>query len=164
MDIKTSGDLKWILEVLAAMAETEQIIAKFYEACSELSQETSEFWNGISKAEIQHSENIKKMIEIISTKPERFEKGRPFNIFAIKTFNDGVKIYINRLQNGEIQKNKCFFIARDIEQSLLENRYGEIVKTDDIEFKTLIREIVSETEEHKAILEHQCHKGEHERQ
>lgn len=156
MDIKISGDLKGILELLTAMAETELIISKFYEACSELSQETLAFWDGISKAEIKHSENIRKMIDVISTKPERFEKGRPFSIFAIKTFNDGVKNHINRLKNGEVEQNKCFFIARDIEQSLLENRYGEIVKTDDIEFKTLIGEIVSETEEHKTILEHKC--------
>ena len=163
MDIKTSGDLKWILEVLTAMAETEQIIGEFYKECGELSKEASEFWKGISNAEIRHSANIKTMIEIISTKPERFEKGRPFNIFAVKTFNDGVQNYINRLKNGEIEKDKAFFIARDIEQSLLENRYGEIVKTDDIEFKTLIGEIVSETEEHNTILEHQCSKREHEK-
>jgi rubrerythrin len=163
MDIKTSGDLKGILEVLTAMAETEQIISQFYEACSKLSQDSSAFWNGISKAEIRHSENIKKMIEIITTKPERFEKGRPFNIFAIKTFNDGVKNYLNRLKSGEIDADRACFIARDIEHSLLESRYSDIVKTDDIEFKTLIGEIISDTEEHKTILEHryqerQCQK------
>lgn len=156
MDIKTSGDLKGILEVLAAMSETELTISRFYAACSDLSQSASAFWDGISKAEIKHSENIKKIIDVISTKPERFEKGRPFNIFAIKTFNDGVKNYISKLINGEIDVNKACFIARDIENSLLENRYGEIVKTDDIEFKTLIGEIISETEEHKTILERRC--------
>jgi rubrerythrin len=156
MDIKTSGDLKWILELLTAMAETELIIGKFYEACSGLSQETLAFWDGISKAEIKHSENIKKMIHVISTKPERFEKGRQFNVFAIKTFNDGIRNYINRLKDGEIDSNRAFFIARDIEHSLLENRYGEIVKTDDIEFKGLLADIISETEEHKTTLERKC--------
>lgn len=156
MDIKTSGDLKGILEVLVAMSETELTISRFYEACSGLSQETAAFWDGISKAEMQHCENIKKMIDVISKKPERFEKGRPFNIFALKTFNDGIKGYINRLKNGDIDTNKAFFVARDIEYSLLENRYSEIVKTDDIEFKTLIGKIITETEEHKTALDQKC--------
>jgi hypothetical protein len=44
------------------------------------------------------------------------------------------------------------FISRDIEQSFLENRYGEIVKTNDTEFQSLMNEILLDTLAHREFL------------
>jgi len=44
-------------------------------------------------------------------------------------------------------------IARDIEQSFIEFRYGEILKSTDIEYNTLVQKIVKETAQHKMKID-----------
>jgi hypothetical protein len=43
-------------------------------------------------------------------------------------------------------------ICRDIENSILDSRYVEVVKSDDVEFNTLVSQIVSETAEHRNLI------------
>jgi len=47
---------------------------------------------------------------------------------------------------------KTLFTARDIEHSIIESKYGEVVKTDDIEFRSLMGEVVSDTQSHLGWL------------
>jgi hypothetical protein len=51
------------------------------------------------------------------------------------------------------------FISRDIEQSILESRYGEIVKSSDVEFQSLMKEIESETLAHREFLNDKIKEG-----
>jgi hypothetical protein len=44
------------------------------------------------------------------------------------------------------------FIARDLERSILENSYGQMLKSDDPGFQALVNEIVSDTVDHHAYL------------
>ena len=93
------------------------------------------------------------MYRIVSDKPEHFEKGRPFNIFAVQTMITGIRNNIEKLKKGEIREDKAIMIARDIEQSFIEFRYSEIVKTADIEYNTLVQKIVKETAQHKTKID-----------
>ena len=45
-----------------------------------------------------------------------------------------------------------FFIARDTENSILESRYGEIVRTSDPEYLNLAQAITAETVRHRDSL------------
>jgi len=44
-------------------------------------------------------------------------------------------------------------LARDFEQSVLESHYAEIVKTTDAEYQTLMKNILSQTQEHKKAIQ-----------
>lgn len=147
-----TGDLKNILDVLKTMAEAELTVAEFYRECAQIWKEEEEFWKHLETSEVYHAKDMNKMAEIISKKMESFEKYRPFNIVAIRTFILGVNTNIQRLKKGEIPKNNSLFIARDIEQSLLERKYDEIVKTSDVEYQTLAKKIVSQTLEHEELI------------
>lgn len=149
MDIKTSGDLKGILDVLSRMEESERAIADFYRICGDTWTSEKEFWASIEGEENKHIQYIERMKEIISKKPEHFKKGRPFNVFAIQTVNKGIQNNIQKVRTGELTRNNALFAARDSEQSLMENRYNEIVKTEDIEYLTLAKEIMQDTGSHK---------------
>jgi hypothetical protein len=155
MDILTSGDLKGILEVLKSMEELEVAVADLYGTCAGYCSEDMDFWRALAGAEMKHAENIRKMIAIISKKPENFQKGRPFNVFATRTTISGIRNNIEKITKEQITKTGVWFIARDLEQSLMEQRYSDIVKTDDIEFLTLVREIGTETVAHKNELDRQ---------
>lgn len=153
MDIHASGDLRNILDTLVHMKETERIVAEFYALCSDTWPADLQFWTELRKEELEHENNIAMMYQIISDKPEHFEKGRPFNIFAVQTMITGVRNNIEKLKKGEIREDKAIMIARDIEQSFIEFRYSEIVKTADIEYNTLVQKIVKETAQHKTKLD-----------
>ena len=96
---------------------------------------------------------------MLSERPETFQRGRPFKIAAIETSIAGTQWDIQRLNHRELTKQNALFIARDLEQSILERNYGEILKSDDMEFRTLMREILSETLQHRKFLDEQIAAG-----
>jgi hypothetical protein len=147
------ADVKSVLKLLESMAQTELCIGEFYHACSQADPANSEFWLELKLQEMNHAENIRKMIEIVSRKPGHFEQGRPFNISAVETFRKGVASNREKVQSGEIQKEKLLFLAGDIERSLLEQRFHEVLRTADIEYQTLVRELVEETKDHRKQVE-----------
>jgi hypothetical protein len=153
MDIHASGNLKGILDTLVHMKEAERVIAEFYALCADAWPADLEFWTELANEEAEHENNIAMIHRIVSDKPEHFEKGRPFNIFALQTMITGVRSNTEKLRKGEIREDKAIMIAGDIEQSFIEFRYSEIVKTADVEYNTLVQKIVKETLQHKTRID-----------
>jgi len=144
-----SADIQNIVELLKTMAKAELTVAKLYMACAKVFTDEKDFWLKLTKQEEVHAKSLYKMYKIIINKPENFCKGRNFNVRAINTFIAGVENNIILLQKGELSKEKCLIIARDIEDALLENKICEVVKTDDMEYQTLSKLIESQTINHK---------------
>ncbi len=153
MDLLVSGDLKGILDVLSHMEQSELAVAEFYHACGEIWSQHREFWFGIGTEEHKHVLYIQNMKAIIQNKPQHFEKGRPFNIMAAQTTIKGAQNNTAKLRSGQLQMINAFAIARDMEQSFMEARYNEAVKTEDIEYSTLVKEIIQDTIAHKLEIE-----------
>ena len=93
------------------------------------------------------------MREILINKQGSFEVGRPFNLVVLRTALAGANENRKRLKEGALSREKVLVLARDIEQSILESRYAEIVKTNDVEYQSLIKKIVSQTSDHKMMLQ-----------
>ena len=148
-----AGNLDNILHVLQYMAQLELALAEFYEACAQTWEEDEDFWSRLGQQERQHAQNIRKMAEIISEKYEFFESFRPFNPAAVRTIISGIEDNRHRLKGGGISKRNALFIARDIERSLIEAKYSEIVKTTDIEYKNLLTAIITQTEAHENLID-----------
>lgn len=145
-------DIDNVVKTLEMMAQLELIISEFYKTCSEAWSEEEELWSTIARAEVQHAENIAKMIQILKQKPNAFNIGRNISIIAINTAIAGVKANIDKLRKGELTRSQVLFILRDTEQSLLESKYAEILRTKDIEYSNLVQEIMKQTEGHKTML------------
>ncbi len=139
-------------EVLKNMGELELTIGELYQTCGQLWPEQEEFWMDMKQAEMKHAHNIDRMSKIISERPENFASGHSFPPIAIKAFISGIKSTIQKLKKKECNEIKALFIARDIEQAYLESKYGEVTKTEDEEFKSLMREIYSDTLFHREYL------------
>ena len=146
------ADVLNMSKTLDMMAELEQILSEFYKCAGDLWEEDSEFWAGLARAEVFHAEHIRKIAGILNKKPQEFELGRPLNVVAINTAISGVRNNIQRLKKGELNKKQILFISRDIEQSMLESKYTEILKTKDIKYQQLTTQIVLQTEMHKKFL------------
>ena len=149
----TVADIERITKVLESMIQYELILSDFYKQCADIWTEDQAFWQNLAHAELHHAENMQRMREIIVKKQETFEAGRPFNPIAINTAMTGLKDYTNKLTSGALSSERMLIIARDIEQSILESHYAEIVKTADLEYQTLMKAILSQTFEHKKTIE-----------
>jgi len=146
-------DIEKITGVLEAMRQYELLLADFYRHCAGVWTEDRALWDNLVSAEIQHADNISKMKDIIAGKQKNFAIGRPFNLVALNTAMAGLKENTRRLISGELSREKMLIIARDLEQSVLESSYAEIVKTADVEYNTLMKSILSQTYEHKKIIQ-----------
>lgn len=146
-------NLNNITNVLDAMIQFELSLSELYEACAGVSKEDEALWRDLSQAEIYHANNIRKMMAILTAKYDRFETGRPFNLTALNTVVMGVKDMTRRVSQGKVSREKMLIMARDFEQSVLESYYAEIVKTTDVEYQALMKNILSQTQEHKKALQ-----------
>jgi hypothetical protein len=149
MNIEISGELSGMLEILKQMALFETKIAELYSICASTWKEDGPFWLDIWRDELRHARHIEQMMDIIRKKPERFQAGRPFNVHALATVVRDIVQKTEMVRNGELTKEKFLFIAQSYEEGYIEDRYGEVVKTDDVEYQTLMREVVSDTRQHK---------------
>jgi hypothetical protein len=142
-----------ITNILQAMIQFECDLSELYRNCAMLWKSDAAFWQILAEAEIRHADHIKKMSAIIVKNPIKFEAGRPFNLNVVHTAMAGIRDSQSRLLQGAIPPEKMLILARDMEQSILESHYAEIVKTNDVEYQALIRTILAETYEHRQILQ-----------
>jgi hypothetical protein len=141
-----------LISILKNLADFELAAAELYRTCSQIWVIDKEFWADMQQAELKHSGNINRMTDIVSAKPGDYRPGHVFTPAAVQTSIAGIKGNIQRLVKREIARKNMFFIARDLEQSMLEKNYAEIVKTDDAEFQSLVNEILSDTVSHREQL------------
>ena len=145
-------DLKTMLDALKVMKEFEWSVAELYRTCNSLWPEDDPLWKNLEQEEIRHAESVEKMISILSERPDSFEPNRVFKPAAIRTSIAGIQGDIQRLKKREIPKIKLLFIARDLEQSAIESKYFEIVKSRDVEFQSLVEQLRIDTTTHRDAL------------
>jgi rubrerythrin len=145
-------DLASILDTLKIISRLELAMAEFYGACAEVWEAEKPFWLSLKQEELQHIQNLAKMANIVAQRQAQFERNRSFNAVAIRTFISYVETTTQRARTGQIPKpdlSHILAIARDMEQSILESKFVEIVKTGDVEYLTIVRKILADTAAHK---------------
>jgi hypothetical protein len=147
-----------ISNVLAGLAQNERKIAALYSACAEKWPEDRDFWLMLVAAEEKHAVMIESMSEILMRKPDLFESGRPFNMTAISSSMAWIESNRDKLKKGSLNKEHLLIIARDIEQSILEAKFAEIVRGNDLEYSNLVHEIVADTQAHREMLNQKIRK------
>lgn len=141
------------LQILASMEQLEKTIAQLYELAAQQWPLYAALWNNTAGDEIKHAEYIKNLTAILTKNRDRFSINRPINITAVNSSVAWINKNIADIKAGKLNSDKMFFLARDIEQSILESKYSEFLKTDDREYNELVKLIVKETVEHKKKIE-----------
>jgi hypothetical protein len=149
MTLRTIQD---VLEVMNDMVALEVALADLYQACSDQFPEDRSFWLAIRHQEQLHAKFIGQLADLVSAHPQEFKFGRPFNSTAIKTTLASVANYTESVKKGLLQRKRALFMARDIENSVLEAKYGDIVSTDNVEFNKTIELIARDTLAHKNVF------------
>lgn len=140
-------------QLMADMVALEEALAALYLACSDKYPEDSKFWLVICHQEEAHARYITELAELAASHPTEFKLGRQFNVVAIRNITSRVMEFADQVRKGQIDRKRAFFMARDIEGSVLEARYHEIVSTDNVEFKKTLERIRRETTTHKNLFD-----------
>jgi hypothetical protein len=137
-----------IQEVIDALLDNELALSKLYAAFSDCFSDDQAFWLEIGKEEQKHIGWITQLkhsmiagtIETgnLTVRPE-----------AVKSMTSYINTVAEKSKKKLIERINAFTIAKDIEHSMLENRYFEIFNFSNSPHKNLYEAIVSETKKHK---------------
>lgn len=141
-----------LLQVMNDMVALEEALAALYLACSEKFPEDGKFWLAICHQEELHARYLAELAALISSHPHEFKFGRQFNAVAITTIMSSVRKLTDEIRQGQSDRKRALVMARDIENSVLEAKYHEIVTSDNVQFRETIDRIMRETTTHKKLL------------
>ncbi|MDD5628326.1 MAG: hypothetical protein PHU21_04635 [Elusimicrobia bacterium] len=142
-----------IAETMAAMKDAELAVSEFYTVCANISPQDAELWQDLSKQEANHAQIVAQMEKLFATRPEDFRPGRPFNAVAIRTFIKGIKWNQERALKGALPRRQLIGVARDIESSIIESSFRNIVETQNQEFQELMKQLLDETADHHGKID-----------
>lgn len=150
---ETAMDERKALEavrMLNLLAECEEAVAGFYASCAQVWPEDRPFWQGLEKDEHGHAWNLHRMGEIVDARPESFTAEKLFSPYAIRTMIEGLQRDKDRVLTGRLTENMALSISHDLESSLIEKQYKDVLQSKDTAYNTLLREIIGQTGRHAA--------------
>jgi hypothetical protein len=146
-------DVESLGKTMESMAQYELLLSDLYEKCAQTWPEDKDFWIDIAHQEVHHAENLRTMKALVTRDPIHFDKGRPLNPIAVSTAIAGLQDILKRLTAGEYSYERLLIIARDIENAVLEAHYPDIIKTNNVEYQTLMKSIMDETHDHSSLIQ-----------
>jgi hypothetical protein len=141
------------LLVLTNLEQLEKTVSLLYQIAAQQWPADADLWNNMAGDETKHSEYIKSLAGMLAKNPDNFNINRPINIVAINSSVSWINKNIADIKSGSFNNSKMFFLARDIEQSILESKYSEFLKTNDVEYNELVKLIIRETVVHKKMID-----------
>ena len=142
-----------IIEVFNILANIELSFAELYEACGKFWDTDAKLWLSIAQDERNHVECINKMSQIIAQSPEQFTQEKPFKPIALQTLEHTARTVIKKVNSAKIAREEILNIALDIEKSIIEAQYNDILKTEHSGYRLLAEKLVTESYEHKDMIQ-----------
>ena len=145
-------DLKRVLEILELMVRAERKAGDFYRACAERRKNESDYWLDLAAEEEGHAGMVMRMRSLVLAHPELYNVNRPLNTDHYSSFIDWIESNIEEVLNDPSGAEKAVKVAQDIENTVYESRFQELLSTSDDEYRTLVDEIVDQTRRHAAMV------------
>lgn len=133
--------------ILEAMKEHEQSLARLYELYAGKFPEYKGFWIELSHEEVQHADWIDKLQADIENSSEDFIVER-FPLGAIQRSTEYVKKLAVEAEQPDFVLINALSTALRLEEALIENKYFEVIETDNIKTKHTLAMLAQSTHEH----------------
>ena len=146
-------DMYWKAgQILDTLHQIELIVAELYRRFSHSFVQDRVFWENLSQDEESHAVMVTELKNTLLRNGSPFEVGK-INLLALSTYRQGIKSQLSRLERGKLRRQNAFFIARDLEKSLIERRFYESIRSENPEYRAIQEKIRKETEFHLQKLE-----------
>jgi hypothetical protein len=146
-------DLDRTLTTFGALREFELALARMYAVGGEQWPQDPAFWQALVSAEEGHARWIRTLAAIVAERSHCFIPGRPLTPIAVELQIDYVQHRTREFATGRMAERQALLVMRDLEASILEERFYELVSGDDPEFVGHIAAIVTDTRSHVGKLE-----------
>ncbi len=139
------------VETIGLMAAHESAIAELYRAFGRRLPEHQELFDGLADDEVRHARQIARFADRVRDGRVRVDAAR-FAAESIMASLDDLGGRREEAEEGELSYADALSAAIDIEDSLIERRYFEVLEDDTAELKELLRSLEAETREHRERL------------
>lgn len=134
---------------LLLMADNEALASQLYAIYADRFPQRKALWQNLSTEEKNHEKWLRE-IELLTVSGDVFLNDKRFNREPITGLTKHIKDLINKAENvTDVEALSC---ALDLEQSLIERRYFEIIESDNPKIKKVLNDLELETENHKSML------------
>ena len=141
----------WIHE-LEMMAKNEDAVGELYGVYASTFPEHKELWESLMLEEANHAKWIRKFIVDVKDGLIVFNGGR-FNVKAIEESIESLREAAIKARRGAVGIHQALMTAFELEDSLIEEKWLDAVKTDSDEMQKLLELLHSGTNEHRARIE-----------
>lgn len=131
---------------LATITEnTEEKIARLYQAYSDKFPEFADFWSGLVVEQIDHINLIHGIMNRVSSGLLKCSEDR-LDCTALEILQNRVEQEITRVKEGKISAGEAFFIALEIEKAVSKREYSEALVEDSGEVKTAFSHLAANSQ------------------
>ena len=138
-----------ILSTLGTLRQLEAAMARYYLSCSETWGEQSAFWMALAVEEEGHEKIIEDLCRIINLHPEQFDEGLTIEHSAVESYIATVQERISDILKGKHSSREALSFAMKMEESILEGRFFEIVKSENDGFSRLVDILANDLARHR---------------
>ncbi len=139
-------------DIITALSTQEETIASLYAAFSVALPELEAFWSNLVIQEKAHGEVLKQLAELCESEDVYFNPSK-FNVDAIQTNIEHIKKEIAKVSAQGITPICAFSLAVDIEHSLIEAGYFQVIETNISHIKKELEAIERHTKQHIKLVE-----------
>jgi rubrerythrin len=142
--------------VIDLMAKNEEAIGQLYRTYAARFPNTQDLWLGLAAEEGNHASWVRGLMEVtdqsLHIMPNRFRSA------ALLTFTTYVKRETVAATAASLQLISAISVALDIEQSLIERKYLEVVSADSPDLKQVLHDLETATRAHILRLQEALNK------
>jgi len=146
-------DLERTLAALGTMREFELALAAMYSACALRWPHDPACWEGLIAAEKGHADYVKRLAGIVASRSLDFYPGRPLTSAAVERQIDYVHHRTHEFTEGLVSERQALLAIRDLERSIIESNFFELVHSPDPDYTGLVTTILDETKDHVAGID-----------
>ena len=138
-----------ILSILGTLRQLEAAMARYYLSCSEAWAEQSAFWMALAVEEEGHEKIIEDLCRIIDLHPEQFDEGLTIEHSAVESYITTVQERTSDILKGKHTFREALSFAMKMEESILEGRFFEIVRSENDGFSRLVDVLANDLAKHR---------------
>ncbi|MEI8138357.1 MAG: hypothetical protein WCI03_00660 [bacterium] len=134
-------------KIINNLITCELLIADLYSEFGRTNQEMSEFWQDLALEEKEHAAQLTSVVHL-QGKGLIFQDIGRFDTVAMAPLMDMVKKELESARLTPPSPIHALSVALDVETSLIDSHFYEIVKADSPEYQAIARELGADTKQH----------------
>lgn len=146
-------DLERTLITFGALREFELALAAMYGACALRWPRDPACWERLIEAEKVHAGYVKRLAGMVASRSLNFYPGRPLTSAAVERQIDYVHHRTHEFTDGLMSERQALLSIHELERSILENNFFELVHSPDEDYAALVATILDETKDHVSIIQ-----------